>query len=647
MNKITAREILNRSHNEIFYNFNNSNYLIVYDNNEEDETKLKELILNRYLWDMFLLFPNTPIIKEMSVKTITRDSYYNSSVHVKLLEKIFKYICEYNNLYTYEQKEPLARLVLQIVNFIQNDLLHKIMNYIPTVDATDFINIIDKPEIKKVHENLKPTQDGVEYAYKEIKRILTQSKDIDNRFIHAYKSKAVDENQSNQCIGPRGFISDLDRSVYKQPVLSGFIKGLDTLFEIIAESRTAAKSLNANDNHIKTSEYTSRRLQLLSMPVISVEPTDCGSTEYFEILINEDSLPNLKGKYYLDEDNTLKYLTGNEKHLYNKIVKLRTVLGCKLEQNNKVCSVCLGEISNNFRKNSNLGYTFVSYLMEKSTQSILSTKHLTHSVKKTIPQLEGSALKYFYIDENNYIYFNKDIDLKDIKIVLYSSQVNKLTDALTISSKNISLSKIGEITDIAILNYKSKHIVTDVVDLSYKERNCIITNDFFNFIKNSTIETDSRGNFIIPLDNYDKSQPVFYNPLKEKDIITFVHKLARIIESNLDKVTNPYEKLDLLFNHVVKQFNCNLSILEVIIYATTAYNAYNLNYKLGRNSPRMLTYKESNIFANRNLAALLVFENQIKAFFNNGFNLFENSSIRQSHPFDILFTPNEILSRQK
>jgi len=48
--------------------------------------------------------------------------------------------------------------------------------------------------------------------------------------------------------------------------------------------------------------------------------------------------------------------------------------------------------------------------MEKSTQTILSTKHLTHSVKETQIVLEGNALKYFRIEDGNFFYLNPELD---------------------------------------------------------------------------------------------------------------------------------------------------------------------------------------------------------------------------------------------
>ena len=73
---------------------------------------------------------------------------------------------------------------------------------------------------------------------------------------------------------------------------------------------------------------------------------------------------------------------------------------------------------------------------------------------------------------------------------------------------------------------KHKVPFQETVDISYRDRQSIITRPLLEYIKNTTLESDSRGNFVIPLENFDKRQPIFYNPLKETNIISFVNKIA-------------------------------------------------------------------------------------------------------------------------
>lgn len=641
MEKLLVRNIFNIDRHSI-WNIEDKNYIVVFEDNKEAVCNKKHIIFNRYCYDMFSLYPNTPIISTCDITYILNNEFYNADTHIKLLETIFKHICEYNNINAYEHKNPLLKLTYEIVNNIYNEIVNRVSDYVSTIDACDFVEIVKNPEISKIQENIKPNPESIEKAYKAIKQTLINM-NTNNRFVKAYKSKSINENQANQCIGPRGFVTDLDRTVFRRPIVNGFIKGMGSLYEIMAESRTAAKSLNANDTHIKTSEYASRRIQLLTMSVRNIVNGDCGSTELMDLFVTPQVLENIKGKYYLKEDNTLDYIRGNETHLINTIIRIRTTLGCRHPVAEEVCTTCLGKISENFKENSNLGYIMTSYLMEKSTQSILSTKHLTHSVKKSSIKLEGIANKYFYANEENNIYFNKDLDLTGLILVLPNSKLNKLVDVLNTRNTNIALNKIGELEEIIIKDTKHKTPISETINISYKDRTSIITKALLNYIKSVNLSSDARGNFVIPLDNYNKELPVFNNPLKEENIISFINKITSIIETNKDKINDPYEKLNMLFSHIIDRFKCNLSVLEIIIYATTTYNSLNNNYKLGRNSEHMVTENKSLLFRHRSLSQLLVFEEQTKEIINNAPVIFSNVN-RMSHPMDVLFTPNCILN---
>ena len=635
---IKARDILNIPVNQI-WNITPSSYMIEFEDGVKTKGNHKSIIFNRYCYILFEYYPNTPIISTCDITSVIGNDVYNADTHIKLLETIFKHICVHNGLTQYNQKDPLLKIEYYIANKIFNEFINKISGYMSTIDAVDFLEVVTNDQIKTIQSEIKPFPDSIDKAYKDTK-IALSSISKTNRFIKAYKAKSINENQANQCIGPRGFVTDLDRTVFRQPIVNGFIKGMGSLYELIAESRTAAKSLNASDVHIRTSEYASRRIQLLTMSVTNIVNGDCGSKEYMDIYITPSILENIKGKYYVTEDGDLDYIKGNEKSLVNTIIKVRTTLGCKVNQNDKICSTCLGKISENFDEVSNLGYTMTAFLMEKKSQSILSTKHLTHSVKKSSIKLEGIANKYFYINEDNSIFFNKDLDLEGITIVLPNSRLNKLIDVLNSQHKNIALNKIGELDDIIVKDYKHKHVISDVVNISYKDRSSILTHSLLAYIKSVQLESDARGNFVINMSGYNKEQPLFYNPIKETSIIEFVNKTSNMIENQ--DMDDPYEKLSTLFNMVTEQFKFNLAVLEVIVYSTTLTNKYNYDYRLGRNSIHRSVGSRSNLFRHRSLSGLLVFEEQLKEILNRPNIVFSNIN-RPNHPMDVLFHPEKIV----
>jgi len=642
---LNARQILNTPKEKI-WDIKKDTYNVVYEDNIAHKENYKSIIFNRYCWELFTLYPNTPITNECTVQLFLNKEYYNSDTHIKLLNKIFNHIVTYNGLETYTEKEPLLKKVYEIVNDIYNNIVLRVSEYMTAIDAVDFVEVVKDPVIKTIHSNIKNTPDSVENAYKQIKNYLVNSENKSNRFIHAYKSKSINENQANQCIGPRGFVTDLDRTVFMQPILNGFISGMGNLFELIAESRTAAKALYASNKQIKDSEYASRRIQLLTMVVENIIKGDCGSNEYFEITITDENLENLKGKYYLNEETgKIDYIKAEDTHLINKRLKLRTSLGCKLPDKTKICSTCLGKTFENIKENSNLGYTATAYLFEKMSQSILSTKHLTSSVKGNQIKLDESAAKFFYVDDNYNLYFKDDVSLKNVVMKINNERLNKLIDVINLDTTNISLSKIGEIDRFTIIKtLPNDKEVEYPISIGYNDRYFIITREFLEFIKNNKVSTDSKGNFIIPLDNFDKESPVFHSPLKEVNVITYVNIISRIIETTNAKLkdNNPYVKLDKLFQVVIERFKCNLSILEIIVYGTTIYDKKNHIYYLGRNSQNKESVNRNYIFRKRSVAQLLLFQEQLDAMLRHPTVMFTNY-YRQNHPMDVLFTPQYIL----
>lgn len=637
-----ARDIVNMDRGQVWH-LPPGEYAVEFCDGEVAQMRQRELIFNRYVWELFRLCPTVPILAKHSVTSFVQGSAYNADTHISMFDRIFKHIVKTLGIKRYSQKEPFLVCIYDIIDNIQNEIVGNAAPSVFTIDATDFVDVMKQPEIVAISDNLQQTPEGVDRAYKAIKTYVTTNKSS-NRFLRAYRSKAVNDNQANQCIGPRGFISDLDRTVYRKPVTSGFIRGMGSLYEMMVESCTAAKSLNANGSNIRTSEYTSRRLQLLSMVVEGIVFGDCGSTEYMRVVVTAQNLECLRGKHYLLPDGTLGTIEGDEDHLVDKIVQIRTTLGCKHQENHKVCTTCLGEMSGNFEESSNLGYTVTAYLMEKITQAILSTKHLTHSVRKSLIKLEGLAVKYFHSNENGDLMFHPDINLTGLQLILPNSKVGKLVDVLNLQHTNIGLSKIGELEDIVIRDTKHKTPINEKLLVSYKDRPSVLTRYLLEYIKTCDMQSDPRGNFVIPLDGIDKSKPIFNNPLKEANIISFVNRISSIIELNKDKITDPYQKLDLLFATTLEKFKCNLFVFEILIYATTAFNALNGNYRLGRGSPVSQTENKYAIFHNRDFAALGAYEEQMSAIKDNPMAVF-NPHGKQSHPMNVFFVPQHVVSR--
>ncbi|MDD2819147.1 MAG: hypothetical protein PHN51_10210 [Candidatus Nanopelagicales bacterium] len=637
---VSARDILQTiaPARQQIWGIQGKRFNVVFEDGHVSEMNKQAVILSRYCWELLHVVPAT-LSRACDIRTYIPSTGFNGEVHIQFLDGIFKHICRENHLKTYNQKAPLLKMVYEIVDFIQNEILLGVCPWMTTISGKDLIGTVTHPDIVKIHENLRPTPEGMDQAYRDIKTYVVNTKDA-NRFVAAYRSKAANDNQSNQTIGPRGFVTDLSRTVYSTPIKNGFIRGMGTLYELIAESNTAAKSLNANGTQIATSQYTSRRFQVLAAVVDKIWQGDCGSQEYTAAEVTPSNIDNLRGKYFLNEEtNQLQCIEGDESYLYNKLIKLRSSLHCKHPDDSRICTTCLGELSQNFEPSSNLGYTFSAYVMEKISQGILGTKHITQSVRKSAIMLELAAQNYFRPDENGFLYFKKGLNLKGLQLVLPNASVGRLVDALNMQHTNIGLAKIGELDSVTIRDMKPKTPTQEKLNISYKDRNCILTQALLMHIKTCTMESDHRGNFVIPLDDFNPKEPVFSNPLKEANVLTLVNSITSIVETNKAKITDPDQKLGMLMQVVADRFKCNMSVLEVLIYATTTYNASAGNYRLGRNSPTPSCAGKLELFRHRDFGGLAIYEKQLEAIFKHPEVTFSRRLDRQEHPMNVFITP--------
>jgi len=636
MRTIAIRDLLAIPHDQVWL-LENCKYVLVFDDRSV-ETNFKNLTYNRYILDLLNGY-NVSIPYALSVESYLENRVYNDETHIRLLEKAFKHVCRSMGLTVYEDKEVLLKKVYAIVNLLLVDYVERVKHYTPTIDAWDMVEVVTDLEVIATHEAVEPYPASIDTAYNKLATYLSNRKDSENMFINAYNSKSINQNQANQCLGPRGFVADIDRMVFRKPVMSGFIRGMRDFYDVIVESRTAAKSLSASDIHIAESEYKSRLLQLLTMVVVDVVPGDCGSTEYMDFLVTNKNIRQISGVNYLDETtNTIHTIQGDEEHLLNQVIKIRTALGCRLQDQHSVCSCCLGNIGLNFKKRSNIGYTFASYMMEKASQSILSTKHLTHSVKDNQIDLEESAKMFFEVSNNNLLLI-KDLEKKlgDIQIVISAKELTRLVDYLNANYKHISTDKIGQLSQVIVLVRGEKGKVLDhKVILECGDSKAILTGEFLSYIKQEKPSFTERGDFIVSLRNWDVTSPIFEIPIKEKDLISFVRNLTSLIEKK-SKINDPYDKLVQIFDYVNKQFSINLSIIGAIVYATTAYNRSQDNYSLGRNSPDASTADMTSISRYRSLSLLYSTEKQIGPLFDLDMPTFK-TKYRVDHPMDIYYT---------
>lgn len=642
---ITPRELLNLDPVAVLRG-NYKDTVIHYDDGTKITHRHQEVAFNRFCWELAKPYPDFKIVPFYDVSTFLGKKEFNFDTHAKLLERIFEGICEGYGLVSYAQKTPLIIATMNLKNMMFNKLILNIGADVTLLDATDIVSLYKHENIKAIRDDFQPTPDGVARSYRAIAGVMS-SKELDNSLVDAFNSKSINANQVNQCIGPRGFVTNINRTVFGEPIRNGFIYGMDTLYELIAESLTAAKALTASESHIRTSEYASRRLQMLAMSVTGVVVGDCGSEDYTEMGITELRLRNMQGIYYLDEETgKLACIKGDEEHLLGKVLKLRLATRCKIKNPAHVCSVCLGAVSHNFKDNSNVGYVLISYLMAKISQAMLSKKHITASVMSDVIELEGPAARWLKT-EGDFIYLSSVVRPKKAVIVLPYEQLSRLADVLNMSKSNVGIERLGELN---IVEFYPDGLdgTSETLHITNGDRGSVLSSALLDYIRTTDITVDRRNNFVVPLKDWDMKEPLFRNLLKETDLLGFVHRFAKLAEAMSTKkdsvqTRTPTEKLFAMFDAILEVSNSNLSAIAVLAYATSVYNPDNGDYNLGRWAVEERSDTVTNIMRNRSLSQFMLYEQQSAAL-KSPFHLFKEGP-RQPHPMDALFIPREIMSR--
>lgn len=637
---------------------------IQFDDGTVQQVKLKSVIYSDYFLDMFRRYPETPILPRHFVDYILNGKPLTAKTHIKLLENIYKDVCITYNFRLPVERESLYRLIYQITNNVYNEVTQLSEPYVTSVDVLDFIQIVEYEPIKEASSKVTGSEASIANCYDVVTNILKKDPYLNNNAVAiAVRADMVSLNQVLQCVSPRGKLTEVDGSILPIPVLSNFTRGLNSLYEYIAESRSAAKSLYFSDAKLQDAEYFARRIQLLCMIVESIDYIDCGSTKTVDWRVTPPSydeegnkaypgdLVFMTGKNYYDEQGVLRQIIGDDETLYGKLIKMRSPLYCQHPDPHKVCEVCFGGLSRNVSRFANLGHLCAATMTQQTTQSVLSIKHLDKSSSGTAIVLNEVSARYFTTNKDRSCYLiRNDLAGKQIKMVVNREEAIGLVDILHIDNLD-GLNPI-RISSIECIEFfiRDGDIETPSMPLYVSQGNkrVMMTVEFLKYTKLHRWEMDAKGNFVFDLKDWNFSQPIFKLPEMEYSFSDHSTLIARVIESNMKNISDraqpysPVSTLQELFSLVNTKINVNIAPLEIIVYSTMI--AEPGSYRLGRNVDQPVLGVADLVIKNRSLGPAYTYED-IYRVLTDPKSFFPLD--RQRSIFDVFICPNEYLQDQK
>ena len=530
MTKIKARTLLEYDtkvlHEKLF-----GNITLVFDDGEI-QTNERATIYSHYVWKMHQLYPYTPMLKAHHLRSLTGTDEVPDGAHLKLINVVLWCVYDtYSSIVTDRKQllDDLGKLGYEITNEIYNELSTRLEPFVTSLDITDFLEITTHSVVSKALSEVQPTQAGMDEITKLLQSQINTNPDFkENPLAIAIRTGVARMGQALQCLGPRGFLTDVDSDIFREPVMASYISGIRSLYEGLIESRSAAKSLMNSEKPLQDSEYFSRRQQLVCQNVKNLHMGDCGSKHYLlwhvrderyegSTKIGSSDLNTIAGKYYLDEEsNTLKVVRKADKHLIGKTLKLRSVFGgCMHPDPHGVCEVCYGEAGLAVPKNANLGHITCVSMTAILGQLILSTKHFDGSSKVEGIVLKPLEKKYLSSELNgNKFYLNDKLKGKEVKIHINTSDAPGLPDVKLVDNVDqLNVSRVSEFPMIGMEVYDGKFPEITSLAVSVNDRYSSLSHDFLRYAKAYGYSVTDSGKYIFDMAKWDYSKPIFVLPM--------------------------------------------------------------------------------------------------------------------------------------
>ena len=672
MRRISARYLLGMS-TERLWELLAGPFTLVFDDGTDFNTNARETLFSSYAWNFHRTYPKTPLLPKHHVAYVLRGGRLRTSSHLKLLGN-----CLWSVRDTYiddpaVKLEQLAEMTYRLVNLMYNDLTYRLEEYVTGLCITDYVQILDHPDILAAKEGAPETNEAIKHIQSVIKKTLKEDPVLRlNPIAKATESGVANMSQVLQCVGPRGFVSDIDSFEFPRPIMRGFAEGIhrDFYWSLI-ESRHSAMSLAQSKDPLEQTEYFNRRLQLIAQTLRNLHPGDCGSTEYLYWtfageefdeagdLVKKSDVDFFAGKYFVNASGGLTCIKKGDDHLIGHTVKLRSPLMCGHPDPHGICSTCLGQMSESILDplTGNIGQTMATYLTELISQLVLSTKHDAGSGGADAIVLDEVGKHYFQLtgDRNSYLLHQR---LKDsqVRIVIPHKFAANLTELLDVQDVNQlpSITRISELPAIKLVVGAGESVFSSEFKVSQDRRMASMTYQLLSHIKKHNFTLSERGDYVINMAGWDFSQPILVLPKKRYNMSDHAAEIANLLESSVKEITKrdkPEEvnhAMSDLFELVNARLNINFAVLEMVLYVNTIVDSANGNFTL----PKAATVSRPNYgtrrgmgsyeltIENRSASAKMAYEHQLATIMSPRNYITPN---RMDHPMDAIFLPNEIL----
>ena len=617
---------------------------IEFDDGEVITTTNRKTFYSSFCWEFFRKYPETPLLARhhFNKRRIT------SSLHIELMDEGYWDCVDHYGPRV--NKEHLDKMAYEITNAIYVDAVLRLPEWTAHLCYDDYREVVKFKPVWDALINVEPTRQSIRRCQEIIKFNLLHAPELSyNPLVRFVRSGFISISQLLQCIGPKGFQTDIDSNYFRHPVLSSFMHGLRSLYEMAVETRSATKALMYSKDQVEKGEYFNRKMQLGCSPIQHLFKGDCGTTKYMEVKMTPERLQLFAGKYRIAGGGELvPIVPKRDRALDGQIIKIRSAIHCTRLHECGICETCFGYMSHSIVEGSNLGTVCASELCKDASQSILSVKHDDHTSEASDVILGEYEQEYFEIalDAENELRMKAPPPTgSNWRLVVNGRYLNNLMD-ITVAKDvtELSIPNMSAIYDCEIW-YTSEDGFEQVSRLTMANGNRLasFTYEFLQYLVEAKWTPGGGDRYIFDLANWNYDNNMFVLPVKHANMLEFIADLESFIRSSGDK--NDVVSRDRLINYnslddgslafadlVASKLRVNFAHLEVVIASTTARNQNDSRFPRMASEGIVLPYEE--LIATRSLGGTLSYEHLERIHGVAGTYTREH---RLAHPMDDLY----------
>lgn len=647
MNRYKARDLLNLTYDQLF-EMPSEYHIVEFDDGTEIIAKDRITKLSVVCWYPLLKFPEAPIKSEYHLQ----DKRIEAKLLVDCVNTVIWGIYDWSN----EEVDPdiLARSAIEAKNKLYNITTIKLPAYFSTLSIFDICEVYNHPKIREANENVEPTTHGIEVvSYGKVKEVFNDpTQFIGNSIIEGLRSGTQKLEQLLQAFAPRGFPTDINSDIFKYPVTKGYIDGIWDLYSNMVESRSGTKALLYNKELLRVTEYFNRKSQLIAQYVQRVHKGDCRTPHLIDFPVTKLVLKSLAGKYYVNNENKLDWIRGNETHLIGTKIKMRSVFGCIHPDSQGICSTCYGRLAINIPHGTNIGQVAAVSMGDKITSSVLSTKHT--DATSAVEQYKLGIIEAKYLREGilpETLYLKEELRPRNYKLMIARAEAENLADILMIDDlSGYPTTSATELNRIALV-YDDNGISTgDVLNVSLFNRRASLSIEMLEYVKQVHWELDDRDNIVIDLSKFDFNKPFLTLPNKHVNMYevmklyqSFLHsgsdndagklssdKIGFTSKTYLKNFKSPVEALPVCATMINEKIRLNIVHCEILIYAMMIRSAANKDYRLPKPGIIGQFERYNKLMQSRCLGGAMAFEKQHEPLANPSSFI---NKLRNDHPY--------------